>query len=189
MGSNIEDRRSQELQHYHTILRKMIEMHDSFTGEIRELRSEMLEAIGRELEKYQYRIEKIEGEQRDLKIQLTEAFNKIRVLEADVDGNTRNTKASKARWAVVGSIVTLVLGGGTLSVTDLLRTPTEATQEQTYEVRASAVVDAAARCRSDSDTTGEGDDRRPTVRCVNRWLSGPHASKFEILVAREWAGK
>ena len=155
-----------------------------FEREIKKAETAILERVGTEMATQGYEIGRLRERADRMEIDLRSLADNLREVGGTAKDNSR-------RMILAGSLIGVVLGtGGTLSVGDMmgmLRTPTEARQEQSYEVRASAVVDAAARCTSDADTTSQGTARVPTVRCVNRWLAGAHASQYEIRLAREWA--
>jgi len=156
-----------------------------FEREIKKAETAILERVGTEMATQGYEIGRLRERADRMELDLRQLADNLREVGGTAKDNSR-------KMILAGSIIGVVLGtGGTLSVGDmmgLLRTPVEAQQAESYEVRASAVVDAAAHCKSDEDTTeSAGTGRNPTVRCVNQWLAGPHASQFEIRVAREWA--
>ena len=155
-----------------------------FEREIKKAETAILERVGTEMATQGYEIGRLRERADRMELDLRQLADNLREVGGTAKDNSR-------KMILAGSIIGVVLGtGGTLSVGDMmgvLRTPAEAQHAESYEVRASAVVDAAAHCKSDDDTTTLGSARTPTVRCVNRWLAGPHASQFEIRVAREWA--
>ena len=100
----------------------------------------------------------------------------------DVDGTAKD---NNRKLLLAGSVIGAVLAtGGTLSIGDFIGNRAASAG---YEERASAIVDAAARCNRYADMEERDGKRLVKVQCVNRHLAGPHASRFEILVATEWA--
>lgn len=148
-----------------------------FEKEIKKAETAILEKVGAEMATQGYEIGRLRERADRLEADLSKIADKLRDVSGVAKDNSR-------KMVLAGSVVGVVLGtGGTLSVSDILG----GSGPPDYEERASAIVDAAARCNTDDDMADINGKRVPSVRCVNMWLDGKHAGRYEIDTALRWA--
>ena len=118
--------------------------------------------------------------------------------ERDIDGlgkkleevREKTAKNTIKLWAIGSAMTALgaLIGGGAVTLKYDAKGNAQLERVAPYGERASAILDAAANCRSDADTTTDRvtGQRRAKVLCLNRYLDQP-VSLSAYRRAIEWS--